>query len=450
MKNRHKNWKIFAHRKGDNQQYIPQIISNALQVRGRIVMVIFTFFSILATSSVIFPIITVQVASSLITILSLIEVCIIMQPRNKHESEKHYIQDLEKLTNFPLYTIIVPIFMEKPYDIIKLRNNLQNLKYPNIEIIYIIEEIDLGAMYTFDNIELQHNEKYIQIPRIAPFTKPKACNYALEFARGKYVVIYDIEDKPHPYQLHFAHSFFSQNKNASCLQFPLEFTQCYTIYEMWQKIDYIRWYGCMLDTISKFKIPIPLGGTSNHFVTKDLRMAGGWDSYNVTEDAELGLRLFALGYGVRYCNVFATSESPVKNIANLYNQRTRWAKGHLITTIQVGKIFMQNKNYYAFLAIIYMLASRWLIFSFSMLLLVFGILNDQIFQNHYIATTTCVNIFLFLSIPLQLLLIKKMRHKKMIPAILTYNIFYIFYFVVLAKALTECVNRPFAWYKTLR
>lgn len=445
------NFEINSFYKERNEIYKPHSTKSVAFIMGRITSFLLFFGTTLFCTAYFLPAFTIVLSSIIITILSLIEFFIVLLSiRQDKNHENIIIPLLEKIDDFPLYTIVVPIFMEKKSDILILRKNLAKIKYPNIEIIYLLEEIDINAKKYFANLPLHNYERFIVVPRIFPFTKPKACNWALEFARGKYIVVYDVEDKPHPYQLHFAHYFFSQNKNVACIQFPLEFKQKHAIQQQWQRIDYVRWYNCMLNAFIKANAPIPLGGTSNHFITKELRMLGGWDSYNVTEDAELGIRMFCLNYKVEYCNMFATMEESVYNIANLYNQRVRWAKGHLITAIQHAGAIFKKGNFLAFLQVIYFLCSKWLIFIFSILLMIFGIFNFKLFENHFLKMVTCVNIIIFLTIPLQILLIKKLRNTKMLSAIFTYNIFYLFYFIVMAKALVECIKKPFSWYKTIR
>ena len=447
----HSTGSILSHRKrGDH--YMPEHLPNVSSLKNKIIFLCISVFCIAFICNALCPVTSMIACSGMIGVTAALKMITILSTSKKQRTEEHkYATHIESITEFPLYTIIVPIFMERKQDIKRIRYNIKKLQYPNIEVLYITEEIDLVVNSIFAQMTLESYEKYITIPRIAPFTKPKACNYALEFARGKYITIYDIEDKPHPYQLHCAHYMFSNDKNLACIQFPLEFEEGYTIHEMWQRIDYILWYNCMLNAFRMQNVPLPLGGTSNHFVTHDLRMAGGWDSYNVTEDAELGIRLFHLGYKMQFCNAFTTIESPVLNIRNLYNQRVRWAKGHLITTIQTAPMLLNNKKFYAATVVVYFLLLPWIIFVLSVMVFLLSITNAEIYHNNTTISIICINILGFFAMPfVYFIFIKKMRTVKMIIPVLTYNIFCIFYLGIFWKALLECVNAPHKWYKTVR
>jgi cellulose synthase/poly-beta-1,6-N-acetylglucosamine synthase-like glycosyltransferase len=88
----------------------------------------------------------------------------------------------------------------------------------------------------------------------------------------------------------------------------------------------------VLPALSRWGVPVPLGGTSNHFRTTVLRTIGGWDSYNVTEDADLGLRLARRGLRVATLDS-ATYEAAPRRLAVWLNQRTRWLKGWMVTYV---------------------------------------------------------------------------------------------------------------------
>jgi cellulose synthase/poly-beta-1,6-N-acetylglucosamine synthase-like glycosyltransferase len=172
----------------------------------------------------------------------------------------------------------------------------------------------------------------VLVPPSHPRTKPKACNYALRLARGEYLVIYDAEDKPEPDQLKKAIvSFRKSPPNTVCLQARLNF---YNDKENWLTrmftLDYSLWFDLMLPALDRFRMPIPLGGTSNHFKTSVLRELHGWDPFNVTEDADLGIRLAQKGYRVGVIDS-TTFEEANCHIGNWIRQRSRWLKGYMQT-----------------------------------------------------------------------------------------------------------------------
>ncbi len=75
---------------------------------------------------------------------------------------------------------------------------------------------------------------------------------------------------------------------------------------------------------------MPLGGTSNHFRIAALRAIHGWDPFNVTEDADIGIRLARRGYRVRTFDSTTFEEAP-NDLANWLRQRSRWQKGYMQT-----------------------------------------------------------------------------------------------------------------------
>lgn len=168
------------------------------------------------------------------------------------------------------------------------------------------------------------------MPPSLPRTKPKALTYALSGARGAFVVVYDAEDRPHPQQLREAYTAFrNEPDEVACLQAPLIISNASSSWlSACFALEYSGLFRCMLPVLSTHGLPLPLGGTSNHFRTAVLRRAGAWDPYNVTEDADLGLRLHRLGYR---CGVIRrqTLEDAPTSLPVWLNQRTRWYKGWL-------------------------------------------------------------------------------------------------------------------------
>ena len=165
-----------------------------------------------------------------------------------------------------------------------------------------------------------------------PRTKPRALNVALPFARGALTCVFDAEDKPQKSQLRRAAEIFHQSgPNLACLQARLVVDNCA---DNWltrlYAIDYATLFEVIVPGLTKLALPVPLGGTSNHFRTAALRRVGGWDAWNVTEDADLGLRLARFGYQVGTFDCDTFEEVPAAVPAFL-RQRTRWIKGWMQT-----------------------------------------------------------------------------------------------------------------------
>jgi len=245
--------------------------------------------------------------------------------------------------NWPLYTILLPIYKEKEI-FPQLYNAIENLDYPKekLEIILLIEKDDIEIQEYLQNLNLPDRWEKIIIPDFPPKTKGKALNYGLEKANGKYIVIYDAEDIPEKNQLKKAVIGFEKvNEKVVCLQAKLNYYNPYqNILTKWFTAEYSSWFDLYLPGIDKINAPIPLGGTSNHFRTEILKKLNGWDPFNVTEDCDLGIRIFKKGYRTKILDTTTWEEANSK-LKNWIKQRSRWIKGY----IQTYFIHMRNPFY---------------------------------------------------------------------------------------------------------
>lgn len=235
--------------------------------------------------------------------------------------------------DLPVYTVLVPMFRE-PEVLPILTAALRKLDYPlaKLDIKIVLEEIDDETIQAARALELEGVFEIIQVPQSHPQTKPKACNYALQYARGEFLVIFDAEDKPEPDQLKKVLAAFRQRSpNTACIQCRLNY---YNARENWLTrmftLDYSLWFDLMLPGLERLGVPIPLGGTSNHFRMDVLRELNAWDPFNVTEDADLGIRLTQKGYRVGVIDSTTYEEANV-SIPNWIRQRSRWIKGYMQT-----------------------------------------------------------------------------------------------------------------------
>jgi glycosyltransferase XagB len=242
------------------------------------------------------------------------------------------IQALDE-TQLPVYTILIPVFREKEVLPILLQS-LKDLDYPasKLDIKLLLEEVDEETRQAAIKINPPGNIEFITIPDSQPRTKPKACNYGLISARGKYLVIFDAEDKPEKDQLKKVICTF--NKGADdliCVQAKLNYyNRNQNLLTRWFTCEYSNWFDMILPGLNRAGLPIPLGGTSNHFITEKLRELGGWDPFNVTEDADLGIRMYKHNYKTAIVDS-TTYEEANSQLWNWIRQRTRWIKGYMQT-----------------------------------------------------------------------------------------------------------------------
>lgn len=235
----------------------------------------------------------------------------------------------------PIYTVLVPVFREARV-VGRLVDNLGRLDYPadRLEVIILVEEEDDETREAIARSEPPENFVILTIPKGAPQTKPRACNAGLEVARGEYLVIYDAEDAPEPDQLKKTVVAFQRSDPSTVvMQAALNyFNARENVLTRMFSLEYSYWFDYMLTGLDVADLPIPLGGTSNHFRTAALRELGGWDPYNVTEDADLGIRASALGYRVGVVNS-TTMEEATSRMGIFVGQRSRWIKGYMQTAL---------------------------------------------------------------------------------------------------------------------
>jgi cellulose synthase/poly-beta-1,6-N-acetylglucosamine synthase-like glycosyltransferase len=246
------------------------------------------------------------------------------------------IQELLNVSELPVYTILVPLFKEPESVVITLINAIKKIDYPlnKLDIIFLFEDSDLKTIEIAKKHHPPSSWRFFYVPNGTPTTKPKACNYGLHFARGEYMVIYDAEDIPDPDQLKKAVAAFkSSPRQYSCFQAQLNYynknenflTKMFTL-------EYTYWFDYLLTGLSRLQLPIPLGGTSNHFKVEVLKKLSGWDPFNVTEDADLGIRMYAEGLKVGIINSTTYEEANCK-LKNWIRQRSRWIKGYMQTSL---------------------------------------------------------------------------------------------------------------------
>ncbi len=237
--------------------------------------------------------------------------------------------------DYPLYSIMVALYQEAD-GVGELVAALADLDWPDQkrEIFLICEEDDHETIAAIRNLTLPAGFQLIICPYSQPRTKPKALNFVLPLCAGEFTVIYDAEDRPDRKQLLEAWTTFCRSgKEIACLQAPLLIHNCR---QNWLTamfaLEYETLFLGMLPILSRLGAPLPLGGTSNHFRTSALKSAGGWDPHNVTEDADLGIRLSRMGYRCGTITRPTWEEAP-PILSVWIRQRSRWLKGWLQTIL---------------------------------------------------------------------------------------------------------------------
>ncbi|WP_441228423.1 glycosyltransferase [Tardiphaga sp. 20_F10_N6_6] len=229
----------------------------------------------------------------------------------------------------PIYSVVVALYREET-SVPGLLRYLQRLDYPSekLDIILVLEPDDLRTRAAVARARPGPQVQVLIAQATGPKTKPKALNVALPFVRGSFLTVFDAEDDPDPGQLRAALGMFRQhNDDVACVQAGLHFDNLtHSLLSRMAAVEYAGLFAVFLPGLVALGMPLPLGGTSNHFRTDTLRRIGGWDAYNVTEDADLGIRLARLGYRSVTIPSVTLEEAPIAFGAWL-RQRSRWMKG---------------------------------------------------------------------------------------------------------------------------
>ncbi|PZQ96912.1 MAG: glycosyl transferase [Cereibacter sphaeroides] len=237
------------------------------------------------------------------------------------------------IAHLPVVSLIVALYKEA--DIApRLVRRLGRIDYPRnlLEVILAVEEDDHATRRALANSGLPPWMRVIVVPHGSLKTKPRALNHALSFCRGSIVGVYDAEDAPAPGQIRdVVHRFHQRGAEVACLQGALDFynpatnwmARCFTM-------EYASWFRVILPGLERLGLPIPLGGTTLFFRRKALEQLGAWDAHNVTEDADLGIRLYRQGYRTEVIETTTEEEANCRPLPWV-RQRSRWIKGYMMT-----------------------------------------------------------------------------------------------------------------------
>ena len=248
--------------------------------------------------------------------------------------DEEIIRAFDRLgVEWPTYTILCPLYKEANI-VPQFVEAIKALNYPfdKLQVLFLTEENDNETRAALDRMHLPRSFTILTVPKGTPQTKPRACNFGLMQAKGQFIVIFDAEDKPEPYQLKKAIlTFANYGSEVACVQAKLNYYNTeQNLLTRWFTAEYSTWFDIMLPGLQRIGFSLPLGGTSNHFRTEVLRALGGWDAFNVTEDCDLGLRISQ--YGLKTAVLDSTTyEEATSRIKIWLFQRSRWIKGYLQT-----------------------------------------------------------------------------------------------------------------------
>jgi cellulose synthase/poly-beta-1,6-N-acetylglucosamine synthase-like glycosyltransferase len=364
--------------------------------------------------------------------------------------------------SLPLYTVLVPAYRE-PEVVGGLLAALGRIEYPadRLDVKLLLEADDTETM---DAVAMLGDLPFLEVvlvPPSEPRTKPKALNYGLTLARGELVTIYDAEDDPDPLQLRRAAVAMARlGPEVACLQARLSYANAdQNLITKWFTAEYTMWFTLFLPGLSALGAPIPLGGTSNHFRREALARLHGWDPYNVTEDADLGLRIARAGGTVRVLDS-TTLEEANSDFVNWAKQRSRWYKGYLQTWLvhlrhprqvwsELGpKAFVQANLFVGGTPVLALLNPI-----FWLMTLVWFIghpvgIRDLFPAPIYYAGIACWAFGSFAVIYMMVVSVRIARRPELLVTALVAPIYWIMMSIAAVKAAVQLVTAPSFWEKT--
>ena len=364
--------------------------------------------------------------------------------------------------SLPVYTILLPLYREASV-VHQLVESVTALNYPRdkLDVKILLEADDRETAQALAGLKLPPSFEVVEVPEGKSRGKARACNFGLFRARGKFCALYDAEDRPDPDQLKKSLIAFAKGgERVACVQAKLNYyNPSQNLLTRWFTTEYSAWFDLILPGLHAWGAPIPLGGTSNHFRVDVLREVGSWDAFNVTEDADLGIRLHRRGWRTVIIDS-VTYEEANSNLFSWIRQRSRWIKGY----IQTWLVHMRNPlrlfremGLHGFFSFQVMMAGS--VFSylanpiFWAMTGVWYISRPEVFPElfplpvFYIGTVAFVagNLFFIYSHVLGCL---RRRQYSLVKYAWAMPLYWLLMSVALWKAIFQLVRRPHYWEKT--
>ncbi len=366
----------------------------------------------------------------------------------------------DRLRN-PAISVMVPLYRE-PDIAARLVRRLGALRYPRelLDIILVVEEDDHLTRNALARADLPHWMRVIPVPDSALRTKPRALNYALNFARGSLIGVYDAEDAPAPDQLlRVAEGFATAGPDLACIQGVLDYinprtnwlSRCFTI-------EYAAWFRLILPGLARLGLVVPLGGTTLFFRREALERLGGWDAHNVTEDADLGLRLARHGYRTALMDTVTMEEANCR-VWPWIKQRSRWLKGYAMTYavhMRDPVLLWRQLGAWRFLGVQVLFLGTLIQFLlapilWSFWLMLFGLghpVTGALPPGLLVAVAAVFLVSEIASLTINITALRAPRHRFLRPWALSLHAYFPLAVVAAWKGLWEMIVSPFYWDKT--
>jgi len=359
----------------------------------------------------------------------------------------------------PTYSILVPL-REEANMVDQLAAALGRLDYPaeKLQIIFVVEARSRSTVAAVRRHLRDPRFSLVEVPDAAPRTKPKALDFALPLCRGEFVVVYDAEDRPDPGQLLGVVEQFRRQPEIECVQARLVIANARrgllpTLFAG----EYAGLFGVLLPALAHWDVVMPLGGTSNHFRLATLRRLGGWDAFNVTEDADLGVRLARRGLRTATSTSHTLEDAP-EQFGPWLGQRTRWMKGWMQTYLvhtRRPRALLADLGWRGFLAfqilVLGMILAPLLHLGFLLSLTVRGLQGRLDWTALDAWAATCIAVLVVghgAAIAANIVGLRRSGQSHLWPGQLLLPAYWLLIAWATLRALLDLARRPFHWFKT--
>lgn len=407
---------------------------------------------------------TILIMVGLLTLLmttSLKAAALLTQITHRIPTNTEPLQVLQ-MHRLPRVSILVPLFREERIAQALIKR-LSRLTYPKalLEVVLVLEAKDSITRETLARTKLPQWMRVIEVPDDGTITtKPRALNYALDFCHGSIIGVWDAEDAPEPDQIEKVVARFGQAApNVACVQGILDYYNCA---ENWLSrcftIEYATWWRLILPGVERLNLVLPLGGTTLFFRRDILEELGGWDAHNVTEDADLGLRLARQGYKTELLPTVTYEEANCRAWPWV-KQRSRWLKGFLITYcvhMRRPADLLADLGWWRFLGVQAMFLAT--VLQFASLPLLWSFWLPAFGVTHPVIQTLGPDVILpivalvitseIIGLLLSLFAVSGKQRRHLIPWVITMPLYFVLGAVASYKALYELALNPFYWDKT--
>jgi cellulose synthase/poly-beta-1,6-N-acetylglucosamine synthase-like glycosyltransferase len=365
------------------------------------------------------------------------------------------------IARLPTVSVMVALFKEG--DIApRLIRRLDRLDYPRdlLDILLVVEEEDHLTRDALKTVDLPPWMRVVVVPDGPLKTKPRALNFGLDLCRGSIIGVYDAEDAPEPSQIRkVVERFYQRGPDVACLQGVLDFynpetnwlSRCFTM-------EYAAWFRIILPGLQKLGLAIPLGGTTLFFRRAALEELGGWDSHNVTEDADLGMRLARHGYRAEILETVTEEEANCRALPWV-RQRSRWLKGYMMTWsvhMRQPRLLLRQLGpwkFFGFQVLFLCTLSQFLLAPvlWSFWLVPLGVPHPLAATLPPIVMLGLIGLYLFtevINITLNIMGMRRTNHKMSLLWVFSLHFYFPLGALASYKAAWEMVTKPFYWDKT--